>query len=55
MVWAQEHYIINKFKFQETPKMKLIREEIEKVEVITEGSGKEKRLISKVLFYKQNV
>ena len=47
MVWAQEHYIINKFKFQETPKMKLIREEIEKVEVITEGSGKEKRLYIK--------
>ena len=47
MVRAQEHYIINKFKFQETPKMKLIREEIEKVEVITEGSGKEKRLYIK--------
>jgi hypothetical protein len=47
MVWVQEHYTINKFKFQETPKMKLIREEIEKVEVITEGSGKEKRLYIK--------
>ena len=47
MVRVQEHYTINKFKFQETPKMKLIREEIEKVEVITEGSGKEKRLYIK--------
>jgi hypothetical protein len=35
--------------------MKLIREEIEKVEVLTEGSGKTRNFISKDLFFKQNV
>jgi hypothetical protein len=44
MVQVLEHYIISKFKFQETPKMKLIREEIEKVEVLTEGTGKNQKL-----------
>jgi hypothetical protein len=44
MVQDLEHCIINKYKSQETPKMKLIREEIEKVEVLTEGSGKNQKL-----------
>ena len=44
MVQDLEHCIISKYKSQETPKMKLIREEIEKVEVLTEGSGKNQKL-----------
>jgi len=47
MVQVPEPFTISKFKSQETPKMKLIREEIEKVEVITEGTGKEKKLYIK--------
>jgi hypothetical protein len=45
-----EHFIISKFKFQETPKMKLIREEIEKVEVLTEESNGKKNLFIKGVF-----
>ena len=44
---VREPFTTSKFKSQETPKMKLIREEIEKVEVITEGVGKEKKLYIK--------
>ena len=44
MVWVQEHFITNKFKSQETPKMKLITEEIESVEVITETVNGKKTL-----------
>ena len=40
----QEHYTYNKFNSQDTPKMKLIREEIEKVEVITENVNGKKTL-----------
>jgi hypothetical protein len=39
-----EHYLYSKFKSQEMPKMKLIREEIEKVEVITEEKNGKKIL-----------
>jgi hypothetical protein len=45
-----ELYIINKFKFQEMPKMKLIREEIEKVEVLTENVNGKKNLFIKGVF-----
>jgi hypothetical protein len=43
----QEHFISNKYKLRGKRKMKLIREEIEKVEVITEGSGKTAKLYIK--------
>jgi len=44
MVLGQEHYIINKFKSPETLKMKLITEEIEAVEVLTETINGKKTL-----------
>jgi hypothetical protein len=44
MVWEQELFITNKFKSQEMPKMKLITEEIESVEVITEEKNGKKTL-----------
>jgi hypothetical protein len=44
MVLGQEHYIINKFKSPEMPKMKLITEEIEAVEVLTETINGKKTL-----------
>ena len=42
MLAAAEHFISNKFKTRK--QMKLIREEIESVKVITEGRGAEKKL-----------
>jgi hypothetical protein len=50
MVLVLELYIINKFKHQESPKMKLIREEIEKVEVLTESVNGKKNLFIKGIF-----
>lgn len=45
-----EHSIINKFKFQVKRKMKLITEEVEKVEVLTEGTGKNQKFYIKGVF-----
>ena len=45
-----ELYIINKFNFPDKRKMKLIREEIEKVEVLTEESNGKKNLFIKGVF-----
>jgi hypothetical protein len=50
MEQVQEHSIINKFKSQETPKMKLITEEIESVELITEEKNGSKSLFIKGVF-----
>jgi hypothetical protein len=44
MVQDLEQFITNKFKSQETPKMKLITEEIESVEVLTETINGKKTL-----------
>jgi hypothetical protein len=44
LVQNLEHFIISKFKPQESPKMKLIREEIESVEVLTETVNGKKTL-----------
>ncbi len=51
MELAREHFIINKFKFPEMhKKMKLITEEVSKVEFITEGKGSTKKSYIKGIF-----
>ena len=44
---VQAYYTFNKFNLQEMLKMKLITEEIESVQVITEGKGADKKLYIK--------
>ena len=44
---VQAYYTFNKFNLQEMLKMKLITEEIESVQVITEGRGADKKLYIK--------
>ena len=50
MVLEQDLYIINKFKLLETHKMKLITEEVQKVEFIVEGKGAEKKMFIEGIF-----